>query len=885
MTTTVAEPLAPGGADWPLVGRTGELRLLTGVLSRKDVRGIVVAGPPGVGKTRLAVECLAQAERSGLATARTTATRAASALTFGAVAPLLPAGETAPGTADRAELLRRFAAALAERAGGRRLVYLVDDAHLLDDASATLIYQLAATGAALIVSTVRSRESAPEAVTALWKDGLLDRLELSGLDGEGLEELLTDVLGGPIDRAAVARLATRCEGNVLFLRELVLGALARGALANDGGLWRLVGPLAPSERLVELVEARLGSLDDTDRALLEVVAVAETLGAAELAALGDLSRAETLERQGLLQSALDGRRLRFRLVHSLHGEVLRGRISALRGRSLARSLADAIEATGARREDDVLRLATWRLDAGGADPDVMLAAATIARRHYDYGLAERLARAAVDAGAGFPAAVMAAQLTSTAGRGVEAEAELAALAAEAADDDARGLVATIRMDNFRYLARFEDAVRVAEDAAAAVTDPGWRDELAAKRAGLLLDTEGPAAASVLSESLRPQATGRALVWSCLHSAFSLARVGRLEVAAAAAVQGLEANAELVPRTLQWPPGVLLLARSEAMGLAGRLQEAEALAAGEYRQAVDSGSIDAQAYAAWQLAKNLLAQGRVEAAARHGREAAALLRQLRRRVLLRDCLVPLTTAEALRGQAARAVADLAELDGLEVTPSRWTGVDLLQARAWSAVAAGDVPTARGFLEEAAALGAKIGDRVGEVAALHDLARLGQAKAVADRLGGVAGDIDGELAAARAAHTRALAAGDHEGLSATSAAFEAMGALLLAAEAAADAGVALRRKGNPRAAGTAERRAAALAERCEGAMTPALQAVETRALLTPAEREVALLAAGGRANRDIADALGLSLRTVENRLHRIYEKLCVAGRAELAAALEG
>ncbi len=57
-----------------------------------------------------------------------------------------------------------------------------------------------------------------------------------------------------------------------------------------------------------------------------------------------------------------------------------------------------------------------------------------------------------------------------------------------------------------------------------------------------------------------------------------------------------------------------------------------------------------------------------------------------------------------------------------------------------------------------------------------------------------------------------------------------------------------------------------------------------MLTPAEREVALLAASGRANRDIAATLYLSPRTVENRLHRIYEKLGISGRAELSAALQ-
>ena len=68
-----------------------------------------------------------------------------------------------------------------------------------------------------------------------------------------------------------------------------------------------------------------------------------------------------------------------------------------------------------------------------------------------------------------------------------------------------------------------------------------------------------------------------------------------------------------------------------------------------------------------------------------------------------------------------------------------------------------------------------------------------------------------------------------------------------------------------------------------MTPALQATEARARLTAAERETAVLAAGGRSNREIADELYLSTRTVENRLQRVYEKLGIAGRTEVAEAL--
>ena len=109
---------------------------------------------------------------------------------------------------------------------------------------------------------------APEPVTALWKDGIVERLDLVGLDARAIGQLLESVLRGSVDRAVTAHLAVRCQGNVLFLRELVLGALHDGSLCDDGGIWRLVSALCPSERLVELVEARLGRLDAPERRLL-----------------------------------------------------------------------------------------------------------------------------------------------------------------------------------------------------------------------------------------------------------------------------------------------------------------------------------------------------------------------------------------------------------------------------------------------------------------------------------------------------------------------------------------------------------------------------------------------------------------------------------------
>jgi DNA-binding CsgD family transcriptional regulator len=55
------------------------------------------------------------------------------------------------------------------------------------------------------------------------------------------------------------------------------------------------------------------------------------------------------------------------------------------------------------------------------------------------------------------------------------------------------------------------------------------------------------------------------------------------------------------------------------------------------------------------------------------------------------------------------------------------------------------------------------------------------------------------------------------------------------------------------------------------------------LTAAERRVAALVASGRTNREVAAELFLGERTVESHLSRVYTKLGVRSRTELARTL--
>jgi DNA-binding CsgD family transcriptional regulator len=76
---------------------------------------------------------------------------------------------------------------------------------------------------------------------------------------------------------------------------------------------------------------------------------------------------------------------------------------------------------------------------------------------------------------------------------------------------------------------------------------------------------------------------------------------------------------------------------------------------------------------------------------------------------------------------------------------------------------------------------------------------------------------------------------------------------------------------------------LASRCEGARSPALIEPEATVPLTRREREIATLAARGLSSPDIAERLTVSVRTVEGHLHRLYAKLGVNRREDLASRL--
>jgi DNA-binding CsgD family transcriptional regulator len=872
---------------WPLVGRTHELEQIAALLASGPLHGALLAGPAGVGKTRLATEAVRLAEEAGMATAVCRATRAASTIALGAFAPFLPVADT---FAERGvDALARARAAVLAVAHGRRLTLVVDDAHLLDDASAALVHQLVAAENVFVVATMRADEPAPDPIVALWKDGLAARLPVVPLTRTEVEQLVGEVLGGMVDGALAHVLYEASGGNALYLRELVNGAVAGGDLVAHDGVWRLHGALRAPAHLLELVADRLAALSEPAVAALELVALGEPLELSVLEAQHPLEVLEELEARGVATTTTSGRRRSVRLAHPMYGEALRRRLPTARATRIRRVLAGRVTAHGARRREDALRIATWWLEGGqtAIGAEVLLLAARRALAGFDLGHAERLAEAARDAGAGVAAQRTLGDVLHFQGRYQEAEQTLAALEDEPMSDRERALAGMARSFN-RYWG-FGDragAEAVADAVLAGLADRSWRQELAAERATYALFSGDTAAALAQVEPLLADGclAPRAHVRAVFAAAPALALVGRMDDAIAA-VETAQAAVALTPSGLGQAVFTLLVGRAAAFALteAGRLQEAERVARTGYELALVQHSTTSQAVAAWTLGRVALAAGHLTAARHWLREATAVEAQVGLVGRQRWSPTGLALAHALSGDAVEARAALGALAAAPASSDGFLRYEGDRAEAWTLVAEGARREAVELLDVAAARALGAGEATAAMTLLHDLARLGEAVAVADRMAAVAPRVDGHLAAARARHVAALARGDAVALEQVSGDFAGLGFVLDAAEAAFSAADAHRREGRPRDAARCARQAAVLAAATEGARTPGLVATAEVGTLTRRQREIAELAATGLSSPDIAARLQLSVRTVNNHLQQVYGKLGVTTRTGLRAAL--
>jgi DNA-binding CsgD family transcriptional regulator len=866
------------GRGWRLVGRDEELRLVEAALRRGDrARGIVLAGAAGVGKTRLAREVLAGVERPGLLTRWVSATESARGLPLGAFASLV--GDVAGADA---RVLARAADAVLAGAGRAGVVIGVDDAHLLDELSAALVHRLVLDDAASMVLTVRGGEAAPDAVTALWKDGYLDRLEVRPLSEPETVALLESVLGGPLGSASAARLYSLTRGNALYLRHLVDGELAEGRLRQTDGVWQWHGGAAVPTGLTELVEARMGQLSEPVGEVVDMLALAEPLDVELLGRLTEPSAVERTEATGLIGVELDGRRPRARLAHPLYGEVRRARIGRLRARRLRGRVATALADTGRERAEDSLRRAVLTLDSDlPPDPELFLAAANQAIAVLDVRLAERLARAATQAGGGFQARLILASVLSWLGRGMESDAELAALSGLPCEDAQRAGLALTRAGNLFFAGRRPgEADEVLREAESLVSDPDARCVLLAMRSAFhAYAGRSAAAVRAATQALTsPSLPDLALVVTAYGLVGGLGAMGQADRMEAAATRGITAAARSFAAAA--PSWGLCDLHMLGLRFAGYLDRAEDVARAWHQRnmlaPIPAGmGVALLGYAA-------AYRGQPRTAIRLLRESEAVLGSVGAQAHTYRNLINLTHALAMAGEVGEARRVLAEVEHDPHPSLTLVEPDVVLARGWVAASEGAVSEGITLAREAAELAEAREQWAYEVLALHTAVRFGD-RTAAGRLAELADQVDGPRASAAAVHAAALAAEDPDGLLAASERFEEMGDLLAALDAAAHAHAASRRRGDRAWARGAAGRAERLAEAAEAARTPAYLAVARPLPLTDREREIVNLAARGWTNRQIADRLVVSVRTVEGHLYRASAKLGVSDRTQLGDIL--
>ena len=141
------------------------------------------------------------------------------------------------------------------------------------------------------------------------------------------------------------------------------------------------------------------------------------------------------------------------------------------------------------------------------------------------------------------------------------------------------------------------------------------------------------------------------------------------------------------------------------------------------------------------------------------------------------------------------------------------------------------------------------------------------------------MHGPRIAVAARYAAAVSADDAGELERASADFEVMGDLLAAADAAGQAATLYRRAGRAGSAMTAAARAHRLATVCGGATSRAIHAPFAPPY-SNREREIAVSVAQGLSNREIAEAVSLSVRTVESHIYRASTNAGVSGHSVLA-----
>ncbi|ORA81264.1 AAA family ATPase [Mycolicibacter kumamotonensis] len=659
---------------WNVPEHSAALHRLTDALAADGTRaGAVVLGPDGCGKStlaRLAAEDRVRRHPATL-TRWVIGTPAEREVPFGAFSHLVAVADIGKPAA----LLRAARASLV--AAGDDLLLVVDDAHLLDILSATLVYQLALTGTARVIVTGRADGSPapPPPIAALWGDDLLTRIDItaSGQAGEADRDVDAFVAGLPADARAV------------------LDYLA------------VFEPLA----LVDLTE--LTSAD--------AIRLAEELGAVETRARGGR------EPDPVVYTA-----------HPLFAERARDALGADGVRARRTEVVTVLADRPCEHVGEQLRLAALAAASDAPQPaEQAVEAAQQALRLGDLELGERLARSALNRSGGLPARLALAHALAWQGRGRDADAVLSAVdPADLTESELMAWALPRAANQFFMLGEPERATAFLAATRGRVAGASPRITLDALGATFAMNAgnigrAAEAAAAVLAD---PAADDMAVAWAGSAAALCAARAGRFDAVGPLARRAL--NAEH-PGVLRFTIG---LAEITTLLMAERLAEARELA----WQFTDFAELSQPGRAIGEVlvAQVLIAAEEYGAATKLLVPAAATLERTGYSWGPLS-LTLLATALARQSDIAGAAKALSRAESRHGTKSALFAPELGVARAWQRAGMRDQHGAIAAAREAARMAERTGQTAVALQAWDVAAQLGDARAV-DPLTRLSDEVD-------------------------------------------------------------------------------------------------------------------------------------------------
>ena len=688
------------------------------------------------------------------------------------------------------------------------MLLLLDDGDQLDDLSRALVTSLVKARTVFAVLTMRTASSETP-FDHLVKDGDLVRLTIEPLPHDSVETLLHRVLGGPLVAESLHRLSEAAMGNPGVLRQLVETAVHAGSLAEHDGVWRLSGPLQPTRSFVGLVAERLAGLDDAHLHAAELLAVAGEMALDSLALVAGHGVLEDLEHRGLLTVRTTGKRASISLAHPLFDEVLLRQLPALRGRRLRRELAGAVEAVGARRRDDRVRLVAWRIDGGGdVDPQLVLNAARLALLEGDNDIAERLITRAADDGGGTRATALLAELHFRRDHPEKVEAVLGGIDLGELNETERARIVRRRSGNLYYgLTDPPGAIAMLDECLPLFTEREPTHVVQAHRA-TILSMDGQIDAAVQATAPLMKVERGPIRFDALRArAYALAAAGRGDDALELIAEATALYDEFEPDLSRPGRSIVMFSELFALTELGRLDEARDVG----DRAVGDGPSGARTiWLAFGRPRIELLAGNAAAALSASEDSALDVRARGALGAERWVLAVVGMARLLAGDVDAGGRDIDRVAKLWPQDVGLFRSDRDRSFAWLAAERDGLSAAQQVLIAGAESARRRGAFALEAMLLHDVVRFGGAGAVVDRLTEMPSFVQGRLAVARADHAAGVVGADAGRLAEAVAGFERAGSSLLAAEAALDLADAARSRGDASAADRGEEAAYRLVE---------------------------------------------------------------------------